>query len=131
MRLHLMRKSTGAESYFIVAGSHVDFIQRFRSITTNRPTAKKRVESLGLSEPQGFYTEWFAFKTDEIKTFNLKDGPSNDHSPFYSKFLTDYKPKDIDRKLELPEQITTTCIEITPLLRESPTPYVGGIWKVE
>ncbi|HEX8515166.1 MAG TPA: hypothetical protein VF868_03125 [Bacteroidia bacterium] len=127
MRLHLIANSKKTSCYFIMAGKHSDFIQFFRSIATKRPSGTSK----DLPAPEGFYTEWFKFKAKEVCTFDVKNSPGVAYKNIYSSFLIDYKPKDDSGILTLPDKITTTCMEISPLSREFPTPYVGGIWKIE
>ena len=127
LRLHLIADSCKIPCYFLIAGTQIDFIQYFRSIVTERPTANIR----DLPKPQGFYTEWFKFKKDEERVFEVKSVSGNKYEEIYRAFIKTYKSKDKESMLELPEKIKTTCVEISPLSREFPTPYVGGIWKVE
>jgi hypothetical protein len=127
MRLHLLAKSNGSSCYFIIAGSHKDFIQYFRSIVSKRPTTNNK----DLPQPEGFYTEWFKFKEDDEAIFEVKNVKGNEYENIYQAFLSDYKAKEDGVVLELPDKITTKCIAISALSREFPTPYVGGIWKVE
>lgn len=128
MRLYLIGKSTGSSSYFFIAGKYIDFIQHFRSIITQKPTGLRK----DLPEPQGFYNEWFSFEINEEKTFDVKNASAPDYKQVYSAFLSDYEPaKAQPATLELPDKLKTTCIAISALSREFPTPYVGAIWKVE
>ncbi len=127
MRLHLIGKSNGSSCYFIIAGTHSNFIQYFRSIVSIRPINNSK----DLPEPEGFYTEWFKFKLGEEANFGVKGVTGNDYENIYKEFLKDYKPKKAPNTLELPNNIKTKCIAISALSREFPTPYVGGIWKVE
>lgn len=127
MRLHLIEKSNGADCYFLITGTQIDFIQYFRSIVSTRPTTNSK----DLPMPEGFYTEWFKFKVGEEQTFEVKKGSNADYNKIYKAFLKDYKPKVKGGVLELPDKIKTKCIAISALSREFPTPYVGGIWKVE
>ncbi len=126
MRLYLLGKSTGSSNYFLIAGTQNDFIQYFRSIVTKRPTITSNKNN-NLPMPRGFYTEWFNFKVGDSKTFNVKT-TNESYKEIYNTFLQDYKAKT---KLELPDKITTKCIAISALSREFPTPYVGGVWKIE
>ncbi len=127
LRLWLIADSNNVPCYFLIAGTQVDFIQYFRSIVSQRPTTNSK----DLPKPQGFYTEWFQFKKDEEKEFHVRGIPGNEYEKNYKEFIETYKPKDRGSALGLPEKIKTTCVEISPLSREFPTPYVGGIWKVE
>jgi hypothetical protein len=127
MRLHLIRKSNGSSCYFLIAGTQVEFIQNFRSIVTERPTTNRK----DLPPPEGFYTEWFKFKINEEKTFDVENVTGNSYEKIYKAFLTDYSAKEKGDTLKLPKKITTKCIAISALSREFPTPYVGGIWQVE
>ncbi len=127
MRMYLMGKSNSSSCYFLIAGTQSDFIQYFRSIVTTRPTTNSK----DLPIPEGFYTEWFKFKVSEVKTFDVKNVSDNDYEKIYKAFLRDYKAKKKGVKLELPDKLTTKCIAISALSREFPTPYVGGIWKIE
>ena len=127
MRLHLIAKSNNSSCYFIIAGTQSEFIQFFRSIVSKRPTTNNK----DLPLPEGFYTEWFKFKVGEEQSFDVKNVKGNEYEKIYKAFLKDYKPKKKGNKLELPEKIITKCIAISALSREFPTPYVGGIWKVE
>jgi hypothetical protein len=127
MRLHLIAKSTNANCFFLISGTHKDFIQHFRSIVSTRPVESKNT----LPDPEGIYTEWFKFKVGEIKEFDVKNMTENKYATIYQAFLKDYKPKKKGDKFELPEKIKTKCVAISALSREFPTPYVGGIWKVE
>jgi hypothetical protein len=127
MRLHLIAKSKNVSCYFLIAGLHSDFIQHFRSIASTRPAGNNNT----LPDPEGIYTEWFKFKVGEEKTFDVKSVTGNNYETIYQAFLTDYKPKKKNDKLELPEKIKTKCVAISALSREFPTPYIGGIWKVE
>lgn len=127
MRLHMIAKSTNANCYFLISGIHKDFIQHFRSIATTRPTGSNNT----LPDPEGIYTEWFKFKLGEEKEFAVKNVTGNNYATIYQAFLKSYKPKKKGDKLELPEKIKTKCVAISALSREFPTPYVGGIWKIE
>jgi len=127
MRLHLIAKLENADCYFLISGLHKDFIQHFRSIAITRPLGTNNT----LPDPEGVYTEWFKFKVGEEKIFDVKHVTGNDYETIYQAFLKDYKPKKTGQKLELPEKIKTKCVAISALSREFPTPYVGGIWKVE
>lgn len=126
MRLYLIGKSNEASSYFIMVGTQKDYIQYFRSIVTIRPITNNQK----LPVPQGFYAEWFAFKVGETKTFDIKNA-SKDYKDVYEAFQRDYKAKDGKAILDLPDNLTTKCIAISALSRKFPTPYVGGIWKIE
>jgi hypothetical protein len=127
MRLHLMGKSKGSSCYFLIVGTQSDFIQYFRSIVTKRPTTNNK----DLPNPEGIYTEWFKFKKGDEQTFDVKSVSGNQYEKIYQAFIKKYKAKKKGDILELPDKLKTTCIEISPLSREFPTPYVGGIWKVE
>jgi hypothetical protein len=127
MRLHLLARVNQTECYFLVAGTHSNFIQYFRSITTQPPAAN----SQKLADPEGFYTEWFKFNPGGEQEFDVKKVIGNNYAQVYQAFLADYKLKDGAHQLKLPEKLKTKCIAITALSRESPTPYVGGLWKVE
>ena len=127
MRLHLIAKSGNSNCYFLIAGTQSEFIQFFRSIVSQRPTSNNK----DLPLPEGFYTEWFKFKVGEEQPFDVKNVKGSEYEKIYKAFLKDYKPKKRGNKLELPEKIKTKCIAISALSREFPTPYVGGIWKVE
>jgi ribosomal protein L23 len=127
MRLYFVGKSNGSSCYFIIAGTQKDYIQYFRSIATKRPAPNNK----DLPIPEGFYTEWFNFKAGEVKTFDVKKTTVKIYEDIYTAFLNDYKPKIDTDTLELPDKLTTTCIAISALSREFPTPYVGGIWKIE
>ena len=127
MRLHLIGKSNGSSCYFLITGTQSDFIQYFRSIVSTRPISNSK----DLPKPEGFYTEWFKFKVGEEETFDVKNVTGNDYEKIYQAFLKDYKAKKKGGTLNLPIQIKTKCIAISALSREFPTPYVGGIWKVE
>lgn len=127
MRLHLMEKSNGSSCYFLIVGTQSDFIQYFRSVVTKRPTKNNK----DLPIPEGIYTEWFKFKKGDAQTFDVKNASNKEYEKIYEAFITKYKAKKIGAILELPDKIKTTCIDISPLSREFPTPYVGGIWKVE
>lgn len=127
MRLHLIAKSTNTNCYFLISGMHKDFIQHFRSIVNIRPLGSNNT----LPDPVGIYTEWFKFKEGETKEFDVKNVTGNNYATIYQAFLKDYKPNKGGNKLELPEKIKTKCVAVTALSREFPTPYVGGIWKVE
>lgn len=61
----------------------------------------------------------------------MKNALDTVYKGVYSTFINDYKPREDNDTLELPEKLTTTCIAISALSREFPTPYVGGIWKIE
>jgi len=123
MRLFLIGKSNGSSCYFIMAGTQKEYIQYFRSIPTKRPDPNNK----NLPEPQGFYTEWFKFKANEVKTFEVKNASVKVYADIYSAFQTDYKAKDGKTTLDLPDKLTTKCVAISALSREFPTPYVGGI----
>lgn len=127
MRLHLIAKSTNTNCYFLISGIHKDFIQHFRSIATTRPVGSINT----LPDPKGIYTEWFKYKLGEEKEFDVRNVTGNIYATIYQAFLKDYKPKKKGDKIELPEKIKTKCVAISALSREFPTPYVGGIWKVE
>ena len=127
MRLYMIANSTNANCYFLISGIHKDFIQHFRSIASTRPVGSKNT----LPEPEGIYTEWFKFKLGEEKEFDVKNVTGNNYATIYQAFLKDYKPKIKGNKLNLPLKIKTKCVAISALSREFPTPYVGGIWKVE
>jgi hypothetical protein len=129
MRLHLIAKSNKSSCYFIVAGSQEDFIQYFRSIPSTRPASNSI--NAGLPAPGGFYKEWFYFEKNEVRTFPIKNALVNDYQKIYDTFLDDYKTRESAGKIKLPANLTTTCIAISALSRDFPTPYVGGIWKVE
>jgi hypothetical protein len=123
MRLYLLKKST---CYFIIAGKFSDFIQNFRSIVSSKPTTNSNTD---LPIPQGFYSEWFEFKVNGVKTFDVKNTSKQDYKQIYQAFVDDYKPKG--NVLDLPDKISTKCVAISALSREFPTPYVGGIWKIQ
>ena len=127
MRLYLIGKSNGSACYFIIAGKQGDFIQYFRSIVTEKPTTN----SNDLPLPEGFYTEWFNFEPKGKKSFEVKTQSNIDYNGIYTSFISDYKPKEDEDSIELPNKLNTTCIAISALSREFPTPYVGGIWKIE
>lgn len=127
MRLYLLSKHNNSDSYFIMAGKQSDFIQYFRSIVTKKPVGNSK----DLPKPEGFYTEWFKFNLNDTSTFNVKSVTGNEYGDIYKAFLNDYKPHKNASALELPDKLTTKCIAISPLSREFPTPYVGGIWQVQ
>lgn len=127
MRLYLIGKSNGSSCYFIMAGTQKEYIQYFRSIPTTRPDPNNK----DLPIPEGFYTEWFDFKADEVKTFDVKKAVVKIYGDIYSAFQNDYKAKDGKTTIDLPDKLTTKCIAISALSREFPTPYVGGVWKIE
>ena len=127
MRLFLTGKSEGSSCYFIAAGKWADFIQCFRSIPEVRPTTNSK----SLPDPSGFYVEWFGFKPHEKKTFEVKNAFVSKYSEIYNAFIDEYESRDENVALELPNTLTTTCLAISPLSRDFPTPCVGGIWKIE
>jgi hypothetical protein len=127
MRLNLLSNSDKSKSYFVIAGKQDLFIQSFRSIPESRPTTNKN----NLPDPEGFYTEWFDFKLNGSKTFDVKNTTKGNYQSVYKSFIDTYKPKDPAKPLELPETITTTCLAISAISRTFPTLYVGGIWKIE
>jgi hypothetical protein len=128
MRLQLAGKSNDTpHCYFLIAGRQNDFIQFFRSIVTKKPTGN----SNDLAGPEGFYTEWFGFKTNEKKTFAIKESSNDAYKEIYGAFHNEHMDSESHNSLQLPENLTTTCMAISALSREFPTPYVGGIWKVE
>ncbi len=127
MRLYLLRQTHNSAGYFIIAGTQSDFIQFFRSIVTSRPI----VNSKDLPMPQGFYTEWFDFKPNYSRTFEVNSAANNEYKKVYDAFLSDYKSRKDRVILKLPDKITTKCLAISAISREFPTPYVGGIWQVE
>lgn len=126
MRLHLLSSSCQGHTYLIIAGTETEFIQNFRSIPTSRPNGNIKE----LPPPQGFYTEWFNFSKNASVTFEVKNASNPLYAEIYNNFLTEYLPND-GNTLELPNTITTTCLAISALSRDFPTPYVGGIWKIE
>ena len=127
MRLYLLSKIKGSSAYFVIAGTIIDFIQNFRSIPAKRPTTNNK----DLPEPEGFFTEWFNFEISASRSFDVKKALSKEYEAIYDAFLKDYDSNLPSVTLELPEIITTKCIAISALSRDFPTPYVGGIWKIE
>jgi hypothetical protein len=67
MRLYMIANAYGSSCYFVIAGTQADFIQFFRSIVDVKPT----INSKDLPAPEGFYTEWFKFKVNDTKTFDV------------------------------------------------------------
>lgn len=130
MRLHLIAKANASSCYFVIVGTAEEFLQCFRS-TIPKKLASQTIDKDDLPLPNGFYTEWFKFNVNDEKTFDVKNVSKNDYDKIYKAFLQDYKPKKRGEILILPDQITTKCIAISALSREFPTPYVGGIWKIE
>jgi hypothetical protein len=127
MRLHLIGRSNGAACYFIIAGTQSDFIQYFRSIVTKKPDPNNK----NLPMPEGFYSEWFDFEIGEEKTFFVRDCSDDTYAAVYTAFWGNYESRKKNIPLVLPEKLTTTCVAISAISREFPTPFVGGIWKVE
>jgi hypothetical protein len=127
MRLHLIGQSNDCDCYFLIMGTQIDFIQYFRSIVSTRPVGNSK----DLPMPQGFYTEWFKFKDGDTVSFKVETNSNIIYMNIYDGFIEEYKAKNDTDKLKLPPFITTKCIAISALSREFPTPYVGGIWKVE
>lgn len=136
MRLYLLNKYKASSCYFIIVGKQNDFIPFFRSIGENEltnnirklPTNKQ--ENQDLPQPQGFYTEWFAFKQNEVKTIRITNPTKPDYNAIYKAFLDKYSPKNNNFDICLPNTLTTKCVAISPLVREFPLPYVGGIWEI-
>lgn len=124
VRLHLLAQAGLALPYFVVAGKFDQFIYNFRStLKTNKLGGYHR-----LPDPSGFFTEWFSFSPRGTRTFAV--GTQNDavYRPIYDAFWQDYRERDIPA--HLPGEISTECIAISPLSRDFPLPYVGGIWKI-
>jgi hypothetical protein len=82
-------------------------------------------------EPEGFYTEWFGFRKNEIRTFSIKNPTNGEYGDIYHNFLETYEARPGKPALTLPNQMTTKCFTFSPLIRDTPNPYVGGIWKIE
>ena len=128
MRMYLVASKHFSESYFMIFGKHGDYIKYFRNITDKNP--KNNRQDIP-DEPEGFYTEWFGFRKNEIRTFNIENPTHGEYGDIYHNFLETYEARPGKPTLTLPKQMTTKCIAFSPLIRDAPSPYVGGIWKIE
>lgn len=128
MRMYLMCTKHDSSSYFMIFGKHGDYIRYFRNITDNLP--KNNRQDIP-DESEGFYNEWFGFKKNEVKTFSIEKPSNEEYRAIYHNFLKTYEPRTGEPQLNLPKQLTTKCISFSPLIRDTPNPYVGGIWEIE
>jgi len=127
IRMYLMSSNQNSASYFMIVGKHNDYLQFFRNIS-NAPAKNKRQEI--PDDAEGFYTEWFSFKRNVSKTFNIETPATEEYKTIYKNFLDEYKSKKGQPDLELPKTLTTKCIAFSSLIRDTPNPYVGGIWQI-
>jgi len=130
MRLYLLSNSS-VETYFLISGSYEDFIAFFRSIE-NRKELRADVDlNDDVKSPSGFYTKWFSFKKESEMIINIKDEVDSEYRKVYENFFKEYDfKKSITLSKSLPEKIITQCIDISPLSKDSPLPYLTGIWKI-
>ena len=130
MRMYLMNTKQGSSSYFMIVGKHNDYINFFRNLT-NAPAKNNRQDI--PDEAEGFYTEWFSFKRNSTKTFSIASPTNDEYKAIYKNFFDTYEGKTGVSKLSLPKpnELTTRCVAFSSLVRDTPNPYVGGIWKIE
>jgi len=102
LRLYFMNKIYNTESYFIMSGEHEQFMSFFRSISKTSGKYDISPTSASISDPIGFYTNWFRFSNS----------------------------KDKLKKISLPNYIMTECVAITPIHSGAPLSHLVGIWKV-
>ena len=129
MRLHLIASQCNSYCYFMIVGKQEEFISYFRSTPQNKNNPTLEDKEKAIPGSKGFYTEWFGFKEDEQKTFNVKNSLNDVYKNIYQAFPDDYNSKD-NEMVELPDNLTTTCQAISILSRDFEMPYVGGIWKI-
>jgi hypothetical protein len=119
MRLYLARQESKEKCYFIITGKSSNFEQDFRNLKDNDG------ESL-------FYKKWFAFVTEESKTFDVATEVSTNYQSIYQTFIRQYSgiyQETGANVLQLPDKITTTC-EFVTVFAPSIVPYMAGIWSV-
>jgi hypothetical protein len=128
MRLYLMNDHHGTESYFVMLGKHGDFLNYFRNLNDKPP---KNAPQDIPDNAEGFFTEWFGFKRFEKKLFSIESPASKEYEEIYEDFLKEYEPKTGKPDLELPKKIITECVAISSLIKFTPNPYAGAVWRIK
>jgi hypothetical protein len=128
MRMYLMNSKQNSKSYFMIVGKHNDYLNFFRNISNS--TAKNNRQDIP-DDAEGFYTEWFNFNRNQSKTFDIANPTTNEYGDIYKNFIDTYEEKKGQPKLTLPSSLTTVCIAFSSLIRDTPNPYVGGIWEIK
>lgn len=135
VRLHFLNKiDENLETYFIISGGYTDFQSFFRNISDKKNYFEPSNIVDQVKDPSGFYTKWFSFKKDGVKVIDTQE-EDEEYRSIYKNFFKEYEVKeDAVRRWsiqkELPQYITTKCIDISPLDNKSPLPYLTGIWKI-
>ena len=128
MRMYLMSSQQNTKSYFMIVGRHSDYLQFFRNITKSNP--KNKTQNIP-DDAEGFYTEWFDFNRKASKTFSIDPTLNTEYGNIYKEFLETYEEAENKPQLTLPKTLTTVCIAFVSLIRDTPHPYVGGIWEIK
>ena len=127
-RMYAVAKVQQCPAFVLIAGKEADFIQKFRSITGAKAG---KGQNTTIPAPQGFYTEWFDFVKDGVKSFSLTSALSSEYANIYQKFDKDYVQRLQVSPLVLPAKIQTRCLAISAFSRANPTPFVAGLWQIQ
>jgi len=131
MRLYVLHKKDNIDTYFIISGSYEDFLTFFRSIENRKELKQSTIIDDTIKDPSGFYTKWFSFNKQEETIIDIKAENEEDYREIYDNFYKEYEIKnDVDFDKQLPDTITTKCIDVSPLSNESPLPYLTAIWEI-
>ena len=117
IRMHLARKSSTEECYFIITGKSVYFERDFKNFEINS---------------EKFYHKWFSFVKNKDHKFLVKTETETIYKNIYAEFKNKYKDNYIGAggTLDLPSSITTRCIFVTAFKAQL-VPYMTAIWSVK
>jgi hypothetical protein len=143
MRLYLYLGEQN-KSYFLICGNQVGFTADFQNLLLKpayfdeTPYIKpefKTSPSVKTGQ-KGFYAEWFSFDIDNPLLTNKFNSGNQEYKNIYEQFVNDYSEpyrRKTNRKLELPNSMTTNLIFLSPELKQPDAlyqPFKIGIWEV-
>lgn len=142
MRLNLYL-SANQKGYFLICGDQFQFISSFQTLllkpTTSDGTfiqSRFRSSAPKTVSPNGFYTEWFSFDSDNPeKIIDIKNA-TGEYKKIYECFQTDYSDsykKKGNGKLLLPDSVKTKLVFLSEDFKNQQglfQPAKIGIWEI-